>query len=219
MKFLRVRTPPGLALILIGSGLYWILSSQLISSFTALAPGLLGAVPDGMALVAVVGVIALGVGLWIIHIDFDELQRLLGRNDGWVFIVPIALVALDTCITLTVLSFSSQIVELNPFVASAIGYGASALVPFILSYLALSEGLALLMLKIGDWLFAGSKSRVLPFALICGAASFGPFSNLWGIGLGFVTSLAYLFGLMTAGLLAALVYRRLTSPGDLLQLI
>ena len=217
MKIVRVRIPPGLALILIGSGLYWILSSQLISSFTALAPGLLESVPYGTSLVAVVGVIALAGGLWIVHVDFDELRRLFERNDGWVFVIPIALVASDVFLTLFALSPSSQIIELNPFVASAVGFGASALVPFVLSYIALSEGLALLMLRIGDWLFAGSKSKFLPFALICGAASFGPFSNLLGLAFGFVTSMAYVLGLVSAGLLVALVYRALANARELLR--
>ncbi len=217
MTIVTVRTPPGLALILVGSGLYWILSSRLISSFTALAPGLLESVPYGMSIVAVVGVIALACGLWIIHLDFHELQRLFARNDGWVFVTPIILVASDVYLTLFALSLSSQIIELNPFVASAVGFGASALVPFVLSYIALSEGLVLLMLRIGDWLFAESITRFLPFALICGAASFGPFSNLLGLAFGYVTSFVYMLGLMTAGLLSALVYRTLTSTGDPLQ--
>ncbi len=218
MKVVSVRTPPGLALILIGSGLYWILSSQLISSFTSLAPGLLESVPYGTSLVAAVGVIALGGGLWIVHLDFDKLQRLFARNDGWIFVVPMALVVSDVYLTLFALSLSTQIIELNPFVASAVVFGASALVPFVLSYIALSEGLALLMLKIGDWLFTESKSRILPFALVCGAASFGPFSNLLGIVFGYVTSLVYILGLVSAGLLAALVYRTLTSSEDLFRL-
>ena len=214
---MNVRTPPGLALILIGSGLYWILSSQLISSFTALAPGLLHSVPYGISLVGVVGVTVLAWGLWIVHVDFDELRRLFERNDGWAFTVPIALVASDVYLTLYALSLSSQIIELNPFVASAVGFGATALVPFVLSYVALSEGLALLMLKIGDWLFAGSKFRFLPFALVCGAASFGPFSNLSGLAFSYVTIFVYILGLLTAGLLAVLVYRTLTSAGDPLR--
>ncbi len=215
---MNVGTPLGLALILIGSGLYWILSSELISSFTSLAPGLLQSIPYGTSLIAVIGVIALAWGLWIVNVDFDQLQRLFGRNDGWVFVVPIGMVASDVYLTLFALSLSSQIIELNPFVASAVGFGASALVPFVLSYIALSEGLALLMLNLGDWLFTGSKSRFLPFALICGAASFGPFSNLLGLAFGYVTSLVYVFGLVGAGLLAALVYRTLTGAGELLQL-
>ncbi len=214
---MSARIPPGLALILIGSGLYWILSSQLIFSFTALAPGLFQSAPYGKSLIAVVGVIASGAGLWIVHVDLDELGRLFGRNDGWVFVIPIALVASDVYLTLVALSFNSQVVELNPFVASAIQFGASAMVPFVLSYLALSEGLSLLMLKIGDSLFGASRAKILPFALVCGAASFGPFSNLLGLAFGYVTSLVYVLGLTGAGLLASLVYRTLANARELLR--
>ncbi len=213
-----LRTPPGVALILIGSGLYWILSSQLISSFTVLAPGLFQSVPSGVTLVAVVGVISLVIGLWIIHIDFNELAGLFARSDGWVFAIPIALVVSDVYLTLITLSYSSQIIELNPFVAATIQFGTAALVPFILSYLALSEGLALLMLKTGNWLFGGSNSsRFLPFALICGVASFGPFSNLLGFTLGYVSSLVYVLGAVGGGLIATLVYRTMKIHGDLLR--
>jgi len=42
----------------------------------------------------------------------------------------------------------------------------------------LSEGLALAMLGVGKWLFGVARpSKYMPFALICGAASFGPISN------------------------------------------
>src|SRR5207244_2441204 len=104
------RIPPGASLLLIGSGLYWILSSQLISSFTVLTPGLFQA---------------------------------------------------------------------NALGSSAIGIGAAALIPFIISYLALSQGLGLFMLRVGSYLFGPLKSyRYLPFVSICGAATFGPASNL-----------------------------------------
>jgi hypothetical protein len=44
--------------------------------------------------------------------------------------------------------------------------------------MALSEGLALAMLSLGKWLFGVARpSKYMPFALICGAASFGPISN------------------------------------------
>ena len=173
------RIPPGVSLLLIGSGLYWILSSQLISSFTVLTPGLFQFDQLGASLITIVGVMATTVGLWIIQIDVDALRGLFSRSDGWIFTVPLALVAADVYLTLIVLTTSSQIVELNPFVSSAIGIGASALIPFIVSYLALSQGLSLIMLKIGSYLFGSVKSyRYLPFVLICGAAAFGPASNL-----------------------------------------
>ncbi len=173
------RVPPGASLLLIGSGLYWILSSQLISSFTVLTPELFQADSLGASLITVVGIISATVGLWIVKVDFDELRSLFSRSDGWIFTVPLALVAADVYLTLIVLTTNSQIVELNPFVSSAIGIGAAALIPFIVSYLALSQGLGLFMLRVGSYLFGPLKSyRYLPFVLICGVAGFGPASNL-----------------------------------------
>jgi hypothetical protein len=173
------RIPPGVSLLLIGSGLYWILSSQLISSFTVLTPGLFQGNELGASLIAIVGIVSATLGLWIVNVDFDELRSLFSRRDGWIFTVPLALVAADVYLTLIVLSTNSQIVELNPFVSSAIRIGASALIPFIISYLALSQGLGLLMLRVGSYLFGPLKSyRYLPFVSICGAAGFGPASNL-----------------------------------------
>src|SRR6266566_931681 len=69
----ELRIPPGASLLLIGSGLYWILSSQLISSFTVLTPGLFQADELGGSLITVVGVVSATVGLWIVKVDFDEL--------------------------------------------------------------------------------------------------------------------------------------------------
>src|SRR2546428_3304498 len=173
------RIPPGESLLLMGSGLYWILSSELISSFTVLTPGQFQTDALGTLFITVVGIICTAVGLWIVHVDFDELRNLFSRRDGWIFTVPLALVASDVYLTLIVLSTNSQIVELNPFVSSAIVIGAAALVPFIVSYLALSQGLGLLMLRVGSYLFGPLKSwRYLPFVSICGAAAFGPASNL-----------------------------------------
>jgi hypothetical protein len=173
------RIPPGVSFLLIGSGLYWILSSQLISSFTVLTPGLFQTDALGGLLITIVGIISAAIGLWIVQVDFDALRDLLARRDGWIFTIPIALAASDVYLTLVVLSTTSQIVELNPFVSSAIGIGAIAIVPFIVSYLALSQGLGLFMLRVGSYLFGPSKfSKYLPFVLICGAAAFGPASNL-----------------------------------------
>jgi hypothetical protein len=172
------RIPPGVSLLLIGSGLYWILSSQLISSFTVLTPGLFRTNASGALLITVVGIMSTSVGLWIVQADFDAFRGLATKVDGWIFTVPLALAASDIYLTLIVLKTSSQIVELNPLVSSAIGIGAAAIFPFTVSYLALSQGLGLLMLRVGSYLFNNSKSRYLPFVLICGAASFGPASNL-----------------------------------------
>ena len=173
------RIPPGASLLLIGSGLYWILSSQLISSFTVLTPGFFQTNELGTSFITIIGIVSATVGLWIVKVDFDELRALFSRRDGWIFTVPLALVAADVYLTLIVLSTNSQIVELNPFVSSAIAIGTAALVPFIVSYLALSQGLGLFMLRVGAYLFGSLKSyRYLPFVSICGVAAFGPASNL-----------------------------------------
>jgi len=173
------RIPPGASLLLIGSGLYWILSSQLISSFTVLTPGFFQTNELGTSFITIIGIVSATVGLWIVKVDFDELRALFSRRDGWIFTVPLGLVAADVYLTLIVLSTNSQIVELNPFVSSAIAIGTAALVPFIVSYLALSQGLGLFMLRVGAYLFGSLKSyRYLPFVSICGVAAFGPASNL-----------------------------------------
>jgi hypothetical protein len=204
------RIPPGASLLLIGSGLYWILSSQLISSFTVLTPGLFQADALGASVITVVGIISATVGLWIIKVDFEELRSLFARRDGWIFTVPLALVAADVYLTLIVLSTNSQIVELNPFVSSAIAIGATALVPFIISYLALSQGLGLFMLKIGSYLFSPLKSsRYLPFACICGAASFGPASNLVLLFDPNAGLTAYILGALGSGMLSVILFTRI----------
>jgi hypothetical protein len=172
------RIPPGVSLLLIGSGLYWILSSKLISSFTVLTPGLFQTNVSGGLLITIVGIISTSMGLWIVQTDFETFRGLATRVDGWIFTVPLALAAIDIYLTLIILTTNSQIVELNPFVSSAIGIGAAAIVPFMVSYLALSQGLGLFMLRVGSSLFSNSKNRYLPFVLICGAACFGPVSNL-----------------------------------------
>jgi len=209
------RIPPGASLLLIGSGLYWILSSQLISSFTVLTPGLFQGSELGASLIAIVGIVSATLGLWIVNVDFDELRSLFSRRDGWIFTVPLALVAADVYLTLIVLSTNPQIVELNPFVSSAIRIGASALIPFIISYLALSQGLGLLMLRVGSYLFGPLKSyRYLPFVLICGAAGFGPASNLVlfldpNVGVG-----AYVIGALGCAMLSTILFTRVDKFGN-----
>src|SRR5712664_3071018 len=203
------RIPPGASLLLIGSGLYWILSSQLISSFTVLTPGLFQFDQLGASLITIVGIAATTVGLWILQVDFDELRSLFARGDGWIFTVPLALVAADVYLTLIVLSTNSQIVELNPFVSSAIDIGATALIPFIVSYLALSQGLGLFMLRVGSYLFGPMKSyRYLPFVSICGAAGFGPASNLVLLLDPNVGVAAYLIGALGCVMLSAVLFTR-----------
>jgi hypothetical protein len=130
----------------------------------------------GLTLVLITGIACLAMGLWIIPTDLQELYKLFSRNDGWIFTIPIALVVADIYLTLIGLSAGNW--ELNPFVASAVQIGPWAVVPFIVSYIALSEGLALGMLSFGKWLFGEMRpTRFMPFALTCGAASFGPLSN------------------------------------------
>lgn len=214
MMMSESRIPPGASLLLIGSGLYWILSSQLISSFTVLTPGLFQANALGASLITIVGILSATLGLWIVRVDFDELRSLFTRRDGWIFTIPLALVATDVYLTLIVLSTSSQIVELNPFVSSAIGIGASALVPFILSYLALSEGLGLLMLHVGSYLFGSLKSyRYLPFVSICGVAAFGPASNLVLLLDPNAGLAAYSFGAFGCALLSLVLFARVDKFG------
>jgi len=160
-----------------GSGLYWVLSGPLIGWFSVLNPTEIHLSQMGLTLVLVTGIACLVVGLWIIPTDFQELYKLFFRNDGWIFIIPIALVVADIYLTLIGLSEGNW--ELNPFVASAVQIGPWAVVPFVVSYIALSEGLALGMLSVGKWLFGVARpSRFMPFALVCGAASFGPLSNV-----------------------------------------
>jgi len=208
------RIPPGASLLLIGSGLYWILSSQLISSFTVLTPGVFQGNELGASLIAIVGIVSATLGLWIVNVDFDELRSLFSRRDGWIFTVPLALVAADVYLTLIVLSTNPQIVELNPFVSSAIGIGASALIPFIISYLALSQGLGLFMLRVGSYLFGPLKSyRYLPFVSICGAGGFGPASNLVlfldpNVGLA-----AYVIGALCCAILSTILFTRVEKVG------
>ena len=159
-----------------GSGLYWVLSGPLIGWFSVLNPTEVHLSQMGLTLILITGIASLVVGLWIIPTDLQELYDLFSRNDGWVFTIPIALVVADIYLTLIGLSAGNW--ELNPFVASAVQIGPWAVVPFVASYLALSEGLALGMLSVGKWLFGVVRpSRFMPFALICGAASFGPLSN------------------------------------------
>jgi hypothetical protein len=130
----------------------------------------------GLTLVLITGIACLVLGLWVIPIDLEDFARLFSRSDGWIFTIPIGLVVADIYLTLVGLSKGSW--ELNPFVASAVQIGPWAVVPFVVSYMALSEGLALWMLNIGKWLFGVvQQSRFMPFALTCGVASFGPVSN------------------------------------------
>ena len=171
-----MKIPPGIGLLLVGSGLYWVLAGPLIGWFSVLNPTQVHLSQTGITLVLVTGIACLVIGFWIIPVDLEELAKLFFRNDGWIFTIPIALVVAD--IYLTLIGLSQGAWEQNPFVASAVLIGPWAVVPFVVSYMALSEGLALAMLSVGKWLFGVARpSKYMPFALICGAASFGPISN------------------------------------------
>ena len=188
-----MKIPPGTGLLLVGSGLYWVLSGPLIGWFSVLNPSQIHLSQMGLTLILITGIACLVLGLWIIPTDLEELCRLFTRNDGWIFIIPIALVVADIYLTLIGLSQGSW--ELNPFVASAVQIGPWAVVPFVVSYIALSEGLAIWMLSIGKWLFGAARpSRFMPFALVCGAASFGPLSNVGLLVIPGISTLSYFLG-------------------------
>ncbi len=208
------RTLTGLSLILIGSGLYWILSSQLISSFTVLVPNTFGPASLGTTLILTVGILSSGIGLATVSNDLDELSRLFTRNDGWLFTLPIIFATLD--VQLSVLGLETgRVIELNPFIASTVATGTMALASFFISYLALSEGLALLMLTLGRTLFGTNTStKFLAFAATCGAASFGPFTNILILMTSPVSGL-YLFGAVCSMLLSARIFfhfKKIESP-------
>jgi hypothetical protein len=180
-----------------------------------LTPGLFQSDAFGASLITIVGIVSAAVGLWIVRVDFDELRILFSRVDGWIFTVPLALVAADVYLTLIVLSTNSQILELNPFVSSAVGIGAAALIPFIVSYFALSQGLGLLMLKVGAYLFGPFKSyRYLPFVLICGVAGFGPASNLVLLLDPNAGVAAYVIGALGCAMLSTILFTRIEKVGN-----
>lgn len=202
-----MRIPDGVALILTGSGIYWVLSSQLIASFSVLTPGLFQTNSQGILLVLITGVISTAAGLWVVQGDLERLHEILNRREGWLFTTPILLAVIDISLTLVGLRASSGIVELNPFVASAIQAGEASLLPFTICYVLMSQGLALLMLEWGRRLFVRTPSLAyLPFCLVCGSAALGPFSNIALITISNVGSLAFLLGIAGAVALSALVY-------------
>lgn len=209
-----MNPPAGGGLLLAGSGIYWTLSSQLIASFTVLMPEIFRGTTTGTTLVLVTGIFASVIGLWTINVDFAELSALVERSDGWIFTIPLMLVALDLCLTVAGLTRGTGVVELNPFVSTALQGGTWVLTGFVVAYMALSEGLALLAITAGRFLFSTKPARFLPYALVCGAASFGPFSNLLLLtGIGGVWSAA-LAGAAGAPLLATWIYRNLRSSAD-----
>ncbi|TMH94237.1 hypothetical protein E6H37_07530 [Candidatus Bathyarchaeota archaeon] len=195
-----MKIPPGTGLLLVGSGLYWVLAGPLIGWFSVLNSGQVHLSQIGINLILVTGIACLIVGFWKIPTDFEELSKLFVRNDGWIFTIPIALVVADIYLTLIGLSRGNW--EQNPFVSSAVQIGSWAIVPFVVSYMALSEGLALAMLSVGKWLFGVARpSKYMPFALICGAASFGPISNAELLAFPGADATNYFIG-MTIGMIA-----------------
>ena len=172
-----MKIPPGTGLLLVGSGLYWVLAGPLIGWFSVFNPLQIRLSQLGLTMILVTGIASLVLGLWIIPADIEELRTLFLRDDGWVFTIPIFLVVADIYLTLFGLSRGSW--ELNPFVDSAVRIGQWAVVPFVVSYMALSEGLALSVLAVGKLLFGANRPLgYMPFALICGVASLGPLNNV-----------------------------------------
>jgi hypothetical protein len=160
----------------------------------------------GLTMILVAGITCLVFGFWIIPRDLQEIQRFFAQDDGWIFTIPIALVISDIYLTLIGLSRGNW--ELNPYVSSAVLIGPWAVLPFIVSYAVLSEGLALWMLSIGRWLFGRAEtSRFIPFALVSGAASFGPISNLGLLAFPTITSLSFSFGIIGMSMLALGIYQ------------
>jgi Domain of unknown function (DUF5658) len=190
-----LKIPPGTGLLLVGSGLYWVLAGPLIGWFSVLNPAQIELSQMGIPLVLITGIVCLALGFWIIPTDFKELSKLLFRNDGWIFTIPIMLVVADIYLTLIGLSRGNW--ELNPFIASAVQIGPWAVIPFFVSYITLSEGLALWMLSLGESLFGVARpTRFMPFALVCGAASFGPLSNAGLLVVPTITAMSYLTGII-----------------------
>jgi hypothetical protein len=188
-----MRIPPGSGLLLLGSGLYWVLADPLNGWFSVLNPLQIQLSQLGLTIILVTGVCCLALGFWIIPNDFASLYELLSRSDGWIFAIPIVLAIVDIFLTLIGLSKGNW--ELNPYVAAAVQIGPWAVIPFVASYIALSEGLALGMLSLGRSLFTSSKAlSSLPFALVCGAASFGPVNNLILVASPALSYLSYALG-------------------------
>ena len=166
-------------------------------------------------MITAIGVISATAGLWAVEKDLNLFCRLASRVNGYVYLLPIPLAVADIYSTLVSLSLNSQTTELNPFVASAIQYGPVAMVPFLVSYLALSQGIALFMITTGKRLFGNSSSvKWLPFATVCGVSSFGPFSNISGVVLGFGSMLSYASGAISSVALSALVFRSLMGISE-----
>ena len=158
-------------------------------------------------MVLITGVISAAAGLWVVQCDLEKVYEMLNRREGWLFTTPILLAVTDISLTLVGLRVSSGIVELNPFVASAIEAGATSLLPFTICYVLMSQGLALLMLDWGRRLFVHTPSLAyLPFCLVCGSAALGPFSNIALIATQGAGFLPVLLGIAGAAVLSLSLY-------------
>ncbi len=208
---LRLRLPSGSGLLMLGSGIYWILSSQLIASFTVLTPQVFLSDSSAVTLVLVIGVLASAAGLWIINDDINQLLKLLNRIDGWLYLTPLLLSACDVVVTLIGLSSSTGVVELNPLVAAAVQAGPAVFAAFAISYMALSAGLILLMLQSGRLLFPSRPWRFLSLSMICGAASFGLLNNMLILAAPNLSGYSLIGAVMGAFLIAELIFGRLVK--------
>ncbi len=173
-----VGFPSGSGLLMVGSGIYWILSSRLIASFTVLTPEAFASNSSATMLVLVIGILTSAAGLWIIDRDLSQLTTLFNRHDGWLYLTPMLLSVGDVVFTLIGLSSARAVMELNPLVASAVQGGPAIFTAFTISYMTLSAGLTLLMIHTGKTLFPSRPWRFLSLAIICGVASLGPINNL-----------------------------------------
>ena len=149
----------------------------------------------------------------MLRTDTEEFQRITKTRNGYIFVIPIALAGIDVYSTVLNLSLNPNIIELNPFVSAAAQYGAAAIVPFLVSYMLLSQGLALLMLNTGRWLFNEKRSlSLLPFAVVCGISSFGPNSNLLGMEIGYATQTVFVVTSIVSAILSGTIWRIVGSP-------
>ena len=179
----------GFSLIITGSGIYWILSSQLIGSFTVLMPNMFGQASSGNTLIMIIGILFSAIGLGTINNDLHEALVFFERQDGWVFTLPILLASMDLLLT-TIGLATAQTRELNPLIASALAAGGISIGAFFVSYVILAEGLALFMLNVGKTLFGTSRvMRYFSFAMVCGVAGFGPFTDITILTIGITFSL------------------------------
>jgi hypothetical protein len=199
---------------MVGSGIYWILSSQLIASFTVLTPEVFAQDSAAVTLVLVVGVLCSAAGLWIIDNDLNQFVKLLNRGDGLLYLTPLLLGSGDLVFTLIGLSSSRTVIELNPLVSLAIQGGPAVFVAFAISYLTLSAGLTLLMLQTGRILFPSRPWRFLSLAMICGAGSFGLLNNLIVLAVPDFSEYSLVGAIIGAVVLAGWVFERLVKGED-----